>query len=275
MDVTVGGAVQILEGEDLNLEILRLRNDIQTIDLSRMQKVFTSFEGLDIPQAGVTLLTIIERLPLHSALIVEVYGGSHGKSLPTPYVTGGSIQNNMSGQLIAVKSTEHGKVQFYWRNENYTAECSYNAAGGDPKLKPWRFVQTGIMGTASGMAPSQFENKMSNIWVQGNYYWTRGQMVSFTDRPTDNGGWLKVFGDKTWGLCYEFVQNGSLGQTWKRTNDSPWVYVPMLCPVGTSDAAMAVGDMRPDGTGRLLVKTSANRILNLDLVQATTQPPTV
>lgn len=269
MAVNIGSDVNVLGGESLNLQIQLLLNEIETNKRSRNIKTFKDPASLGLTDATLTLLELQKRMPLNSQFVYEVLGGTHGPTLPCPYFTGGSIKNYMSGKLIAIKGNAHEKMQFLWSNESYMAWCAYNALGVTPFLKPWKFVNAGLMGSATGMTARQFENLISNIWVQGTYYWSRAAFMEFTDRCTDNGGWLTVEGDPTFGLVYTFKQNGPYVNTWRKVGTSPWVYQPGLLPVGTSDANMMTGDMRPDGTGRLLIRTSPTKIINLDMVNTT------
>lgn len=262
MAVNIGSDVNVLGGESLNLQIKLLLNEIETNKRSRNIKTFKDPASLGLTDATLTLLELQKRMPLNSQFVSEVLGGTHGPTLPCPYVTGGSIKNYMSGKLIAIKGNAHEKMQFWWSNESYMAWCAYNALGGQPLLKPWKFVNAGCMGSATGMVASQFQNLISNIWVPGVYYWTRAAFMGFTDRCTDNGGWLIVEGDPTWGTVYTFKQNGPTVATWKKVASNPWVYVPNVWTSGAADSLMEIGDIKISGETAWM-KVTASKVIQI------------
>lgn len=260
MSLIIGSDVDVLDGKSLNLEMRRIDNEIMTLHRRLGKRVYSSMAALDLPETA-TREEIVKRMPTNTVLAVERLGGTSGATLPLPYFTGGGVKNYMSGMLMVVKNNDGNKVQFYFRNESWTAECSYNAYT-TPAMSQWRFVERGVI---TGVYASQFANLISNIWVTGVYYFTRSEMGNFTDKPSDNGGWLTVYNtgyDENGGRHYEFRENNPGARIWKRNANNPWHSMPNLWINGRGDAEMEVGDFKI-ASGVLYAKKSASLVVEI------------
>lgn len=263
MSLNIGSDVSVLDGGSLNLELRMLQNEIETIKRRQGARVFTSWEQLGLTNKA-SREEVAKRMPLNTIFIVEALSKDSGESFPLPHFTW-PTKNYMSGQLTVVKANDHAKVQFTWRNESYTCECSLNTYVSS-NVTPWRFINRG---TFTGQLASQYNNLVSNIWVPGTYYFTRGEFTKFIDKASDNGGWLTVYNpDNTPGsnCMYVFSENNPSARTWKKNGTSAWSTTPNFFPNGAGDSEMLVGDFKIAG-GALYVKIKSNSVVEVKAAQ--------
>lgn len=256
----VNTEVALADGDALSLEMVRMRNELTIAKAVQGETHFyKSVKDMGIT-GKVTLLSIAKRMRRRSVLIVSVYGGtSDGPDLPLPYFNSGTPAY-MSGILWAYKMEDEKKVYFEWRNENMTARCNYNEHVED-KVTPWVFDMLPKMNATAG--PGYWQNRMSNIWVPGTYYFTRDQMNGFTDRPVLGGGYLEVMNagnSPTSDRNYVFTLNTSDQHKWSRQNDGDWRIIPVCFTAAVPDSQMRVGDMKVASNGMLHIRVSSSKV---------------
>lgn len=266
-DLTIGADVNVWGGNSLNLELHQIRTEIGTLERRAPRHTFLTLAQLGLPETA-NLTQIAERMPQNSLLVIDVYGGTHGPTMPLPYFNYVGAPSYMSGIVTAYRGNDTSKVYFEWRNEFMQAYTSQNEFN-QPNVYPWRIVPNAYM-NRSGAGPGYWANKIGNIWVPGTYYFTTANMTAFTDSPINQGGYLTVtnheYSPTSQSRMYKFVQNNLYMKEWVRQNDNVWVTVPRLHPTPVSDAELRIGDMKVAANGRVHMRVSATNVGQLTYV---------
>lgn len=252
----IGGDISIWGGESLNLEMRRLDNEIT--DLKSRSKVilFSSLKDLNLPETA-TLFDIAKRLPRNSMLQMSAYSSTHGSTLPLPYFSQAANPAYRSGELTAYKCSDEKKVHFRWQDEGAVAYCNINRHNNDTPT-PWVFLPIPNMNYVNAGA-GYWGNSISNIWVEGTYYFNSQQMSGFADKPTSYGAYVIVKNkDKlpTSDRIYYVIENHGSCRTYIRQNKKPWRYIPIVHLEPVTDSELRVGDMKVAGNGRLHMRLS-------------------
>ena len=254
-DFVIGSDVNVMDGRSLNLELDRLQNDMGTLLRNNTLNVFTKLEQLGLPETA-SMKDIAERLPQNSLLMMDIYGGVHGSTMPCPYF---SHPNKvyMSGHMRVWRGMDLKKAYFEWSNEHLKAYADYNTY--NPTLPTiWRF-QAGSYINKNGAGGSYFDSKLSNLWVSGTYYFKGSQMEGFTDAPTHAGSYVTIVNPSSLPSSDRFctvVENNTSTKQFTRQNSGVWRYVPVMFQTGTSDDQLRVGDMKVASNGRVHMRLS-------------------
>lgn len=266
----MGGEVSVFDGRSLNLELHRNNMELERINASNFVKSFNSLKQLNLPETA-SLHDIAKRLPQHSMLQIDVYGGTHGATMPLPTMKEQPAPSYMSGILFARKAGDTAKVYFEWRNEYYMATCEYNKHNHD-SVDPWYIHPRNNMNYA--YSANFFGGKIANIIRPGTYYFPSNQMAAFSDSPTTNGSYIVVrngintqattFAELQW----EITEGTIYSRKWVRTgSNSKWVSIPILIPDAVADEHLRIGDMKVAGNGRVHMRVASGTVGQLSIDQ--------
>lgn len=260
-DNIINTEIAVLGGDSLNLILQNLTSTVEAQGRSNTKYIFSTLAQLELSDTA-TLLDIAKKLPLNSVLLMEVYGGTHGSTMPLPYYNDATSPSYMSGYLSVVRNADWNKCYFYWKNEYMQASAEYNKFNG-VYVSPWRFMQTSEVLNNSGVGANYWGKKISNIWVGGTYYFNGTHMKEFTDAPVDQAGFLKVVnsgGKPNSDKFYEFTVNSIYGYKYQKQNTGNWIYLPLVHSTAVADNVLRVGDMKINGEGNLMIRTNSSTV---------------
>ncbi|EDW9662069.1 hypothetical protein AA219_004457 [Salmonella enterica subsp. enterica serovar Newport] len=262
-DTIVGADVNVLDGGSLSLELVRLRNEVSCLERNNTLNVLTSLDQLGLT-VKASMKDIAEKLPQNSILMFDGVAGSQGSTLPLPYFTW-PTKNYMSGHITAWRGNDVMKCYFEWRNESHVARADYNRYNVPATLPTqWTFMRD-CMVNKNNAGPGSWGNLLSNIWVDGTYYFSAAQMAGFTDRPTSAGSFVKVtntYNLPTSDRICTVIENNSSTRTYTRQGNhetvGEWRNVPVVFPQPVSDSELRVGDMKVASNGRIHMRVSGS-----------------
>lgn len=188
-DIIVGSGITVLDGEDLDLLLTNIQNDITSLMGPTRYSLYTQesqLTELGLNVATMTLKDLALAIPLYSSLTLAVgENQSFASTLPLPYITQSSSPVYMGGVLtVDTIGGDYRRVNFTFRNRDLVATCSYLEYEGS-SVSPWVFQSATQLNRRFPNA-SSWGNLISNIWMPGTYYFVTAQAALFTDKPS---GW--------------------------------------------------------------------------------------
>lgn len=268
-DLVLGSGITVLGGEDLDLTLRNLQNDVQALMGPTRLTLYTGTDqlaALGLNTNTMTLKDLALALPIYSttALAVDT-NQAYASTLPLPYITQASSPTYMGGViLVDIIGGDYRRVNFTFRNRDLVATCSYLEYEGST-VSQWMFQSAPQLNRRFPSA-SSWGNLISNIWMPGTYYFTTAEMNNFTDKPTDwlgGGAYIEVRNKDnvpTGDRMYRLISNGAYPYEWTRQTTQGWRNVPLLNNFTAGDASLRLGDMRVNANGTVSMRTSSTSV---------------
>lgn len=262
---TINGDLTTASGKNLDSEILSQMARMKQIDSHMNIDCIYDLSDIGLDINTVTLEDIGKRIPTNCKVILSLSWSAIYAEKLIPTVSNNGVGKYFSGVLVVEKYTFGGRAYFEYRAREFIATCGYSSDSA-VKITGWQYSPAAMINIRP--TPDNFGNKISNIYIPGEYYFTSSQIALFSDKPPTNlSGFLSVINsgtEKGADKKFTYTENNSECRSWVMIGSSgKWVSIPCVHLSPLPDDRLRIGDMKINSNGNLMIKTSADKVKEL------------
>ncbi|MBT0494116.1 hypothetical protein [Morganella morganii] len=248
-DLFVSG--EVFDNEDYPYTLFKwfVMTSIRKLDTKSSLSSYTSLSQIGLKNTA-SLKDIGFNLPKNTSLTIDVYRSTND-NLPLPKI---SELYSLSGTLIAIKGGDNAKCNFIFMSDAVITICNYNTYNS-PQVGKWKRLDSNV---PLSISASNIGNKLSNILMDGDYYFNSSESPLLTDSPETGALFVSV---KTTSIdkIIEVTRNSAFARKYIKQNDNKWVSIPLTADQ-IPDNQLRVGDFKVGSDGKLYVRVDQSTV---------------